>query len=106
MGALDLEKRAPWRGVPLDAAQRFKNPDCPRAPHCPPLRGKTDKKVMEYLFLYAAAQRCLPCMRFQISQNGVDPRCRSCNKDARAWASGSARPLPQDIDAFLRELGL
>ena len=91
---------------PLDAAQRFKNPDCPRAPHCPPLRGKTDKKVMEYLFLYAAAERCLPCMRFQISQNGVDPWCRSCNKNARAWASGSARPLPQDIDAFLREWGL
>ena len=82
---------------------------CSGAPHCgtwESRRGRlAEGKQMEYLFLYAAEAHCVPCLQFYAPR--VNVHCKSCRKNARAWAEQRKdQVLPPELDAWLSSVGL
>ena len=75
---------------------------CFHAPHCKKFfkkhGQKTAKKMREYLFLYAAEDRCLTCLRFFADSPDFDVGCTSCGKGAEEWALDGANGFPLDDD--------
>lgn len=82
---------------------------CSGAPHCGTWESRhgrlAEGKQMEYLFLYAAEAHCLPCLQFYAPR--VNVHCKSCRKNARAWAEQRKdQVLPPELDAWLSSVGL
>lgn len=63
---------------------------CATWPHGCDIRATRKKKdetrAKEYVFLYACWEHCRTCAEFLLCEVGVDPNCKSTNKDWKEWA--------------------
>ena len=60
----------------------------------------SSSKLEEYEFLHAAEAHCLQCVMFFLEVRGVQPNCKSCNRNAMQWASKSSAP-PRALYEYL-----
>ena len=97
--------------TPAEDASALRRSPCSQQPHCSRFERshgrKSQKRQCEYLFLYAATSRCVPCLKYYSQTPEFDTQCKSCGLTARQWARYYDKSaFSQELEDWLLSVGL